>query len=267
MMIVFAFGMLPALRRAPWPHFAVNSQWPPQGVDEAAVWTEGVDAGPLGRSVDSWAEARFRGRLIAEAGEGSYRPDYEGIIDAANTLAAGMRPSETTAAARRVLQSCFPDWPPSPPGSVGLLYWFKRLFAKPLPVLSTKLCSIATFAFGHWLMGSLELADLDEGEPGVGDGKGQLIVVRRCRFLEQSACASICVNSCKMPTQDFFSDDMGIPLRIEPDYETLRCEFKFGVAPSTEDEAAARAVPCFSACPHGGRLRDQGADRCSAMDD
>lgn len=34
-----------------------------------------------------------------------------------------------------------------------------------------------------------------------GKGQFQLVTVHRCRFLEQAACASVCVNVCKMPTQ------------------------------------------------------------------
>lgn len=33
----------------------------------------------------------------------------------------------------------------------------------------------------------------------VGEGMG--VLVERCRYLEQSGCASICINSCKVPTQ------------------------------------------------------------------
>ena len=65
----------------------------------------------------------------------------------------------------------------------------------------------------------------------------------------------MCVNACKFPTQDLFNGDMGVPMRIEPDYETLSCSFKFGVAPSVDDEIDALNTPCFAACPSGGALR------------
>lgn len=35
--------------------------------------------------------------------------------------------------------------------------------------------------------------------PQLGVGMG--VLVERCRYLEQSGCASICINSCKVPTQ------------------------------------------------------------------
>eukprot|EP00966_Prymnesium_polylepis_P291547 6733738-Prymnesium_polylepis.1 len=75
-----------------------------------------------------------------------------------------------------------------------------------------------------------------------GDGRGQQLLVHRCRFLEQAACASVCVNVCKMPTQAFFNEEMAVAMRMEPDYETLECRFKFGVPPTTADEADARSV-------------------------
>ena len=51
------------------------------------------------------------------------------------------------------------------------------------------------------------------------------------RYLEESGCASVCINSCKVPTQEFFARDMGIPLSMEPDYDTFEC--KYGPAPSS----------------------------------
>jgi hypothetical protein len=32
-------------------------------------------------------------------------------------------------------------------------------------------------------------------------GAGMGVLVERCRYLEEAGCASICLNSCKVPTQ------------------------------------------------------------------
>ncbi|KAJ8600902.1 hypothetical protein CTAYLR_010429 [Chrysophaeum taylorii] len=246
-----------ALSAPPLKHVA---RWPPEGTDASARWSEG-EAGPLGRGVDAWAESRFRAGLLKEVGgDDTYASGFEGIVEIAN-LFAKRGAEEARKAARRVLCSLFPDWPPSPEGGVGLLYWFDILFARPFPAFSAKLNAAATFAFGHWLMGPLELGDLEEERAEVGDGRGQLVLVRRCRFLEESRCASVCVNACKMPTQDFFNEDMGVPLRIEPDYETLECRFKFGLRPTEADEAEARSVACLATCPNNGRLLHLNCDK------
>ena len=109
-------------------------------------------------------------------------------------------------------------------------------------------------------MGPCELTDLEADELAMAnardarfrDGRGHVVKVQRCRFLEEAGCAAVCVNACKMPTQQFFNEDMGVPMRMVPDYETLECRFEFGVAPTAADEAEARSAPCFGACPMAG---------------
>ena len=231
-------------------------KWPPPDADPSAKWYAS-DAGPLGRLVDLACESAFRSSLAREAGGDDNTPGFEGIINLAQKLVA-VEPRSAAATrirARGVLRGLFPDWPPTPGAEQpGLLWWFTRLFARPFPEFSAKLNAKVTWAAGGWLMGPLELRDLEE-TPEVGDGTNQLVFVKRCRFLEQSGCASVCVNACKFPTQDLFNGDMGVPMRIEPDYETLSCSFKFGVAPSVDDEIDALNTPCFAACPSGGALR------------
>lgn len=40
--------------------------------------------------------------------------------------------------------------------------------------------------------------------------------VERCRVLEQSGCASVCVNCCKIPTQARSADDWHCKMRASP---------------------------------------------------
>jgi hypothetical protein len=72
----------------------------------------------------------------------------------------------------------------------------------------------ATKWAGTWLMGECEVNDCTVD--GGLTGKNQGLLVKRCRFLEESGCASVCVNSCKIPTQNFFLNDMGLPLTVCP---------------------------------------------------
>jgi hypothetical protein len=37
-----------------------------------------------------------------------------------------------------------------------------------------------------------------------------------CRYLEASGCVGMCVNVCKVPTQDFFTKEFGLPLTMNP---------------------------------------------------
>ena len=101
-------------------------------------------------------------------------------------------------------------------------------------------------------MGECEVNDIEI------DGKvykDQGLLVKRCRFLEESGCASVCVNACKIPTQNFFIEDMGLPLTMTPDYETHECQFAFGRLPTQQEEIDAKNTPCLSRCPTSGGLR------------
>jgi len=76
----------------------------------------------------------------------------------------------------------------------------------------------------------------------------QAIKAERCRFLEAAQCASVCVNSCKVPSQEWLGDDFGMPLHIQPNYKDFSCTWSFGrpAPPLAEDEALM--VPCFTLC-------------------
>lgn len=75
--------------------------------------------------------------------------------------------------------------------------------------------------------------------------------VEKCRYLEASACAGVCINNCKIPTQEFFSRHMGLPLTMTPDYATQSCTFAFSVPSPPVGEEAAFATPCLEGCPSG----------------
>ena len=77
----------------------------------------------------------------------------------------------------------------------------------------------------------------------------QAIKAERCRFLEQSGCASVCVNSCKAPSQEWLGEDFGMDLHIQPNYDDFSCQWKFDVKPPPLYEDAAVMVPCFTNCP------------------
>ena len=111
----------------------------------------------------------------------------------------------------------------------------------------------ATRVGGTWLMGECEVNDVVTDDGTVYKNQG--LLVKRCRFLEESGCASVCGNSCKLPTQNFFRQDMGLALTMTPDYETFECQFDFGVLPTEEMERTAQAIPCLSRCPSAGGMR------------
>jgi len=206
--------------------------------------------GPLGKTLDRVFLAIFRTRMAEKVGIDSKLPkdDYQGLTEL--TTALNSRYSdrrEIQKIAQDILISLFPSWIP------GL---YPILFSKPFPEFSCRMNAWATKWFGTWLMGECEINDAEvDGSDGIATGIDQGLLVKRCRFLEESKCASVCVNSCKIPTQNFFMENMGLPLTMTPDYETGECQFSFGLTPNENEEAKAKLTPCFSACPSSGGMR------------
>jgi len=215
--------------------------------------------GPLGKWMDILFMVVFRKKLAKKVGgEDSSKPltDFRGICELALRMNREISDrSEIQKRALETLRSLFPSWLPRQ---------YAVLFSKPFPAFSARMNAWATGVAGTWLMGECEVNDIELD--GGKIGKNQGLKVKRCRFLEESQCASVCVNSCKIPTQNFFIQDMGLALTMEPDYETFECQFSFGKTPNAETELLAKSTPCLMKCPAAGGLRrfhDQGSSLSS----
>jgi len=87
---------------------------------------------------------------------------------------------------------------------------------------------VAPYAFG-FLVGPSRLNLRSDGQYGG-------LVVEKCKFLQESNCKGMCLNSCKQPAQQLF-DELGLPLRVSPNFETQECQWSFGepAPPPAED--------------------------------
>ena len=83
---------------------------------------------------------------------------------------------------------------------------------------------------------------------GEAPGYRQGVLLERCRVLEEGGCASVCLNVCKVPTQNFFNE-IGLDVELRPDYETFECRFVYGKKPPEMNEDPAFDTPCFAQCP------------------
>jgi hypothetical protein len=202
--------------------------------------------GPLGKKVDQVLLTMFRSSLAKNIGIDSSLPtdDYGGILELVAAMNARFsNRDEVRKMAQNTLRDLFPSWLP---GNYAIL------FSKPFPRFAARMNAWATRMGGTWLMGECEVNDIEiNGEIF----KDQGLLVKRCRFLEESGCASVCVNACKIPTQSFFIQDMGLPLTMTPDYKTYECQFSFGVMPDEKLELEAKSTPCLLRCPTNGGLR------------
>lgn len=83
-------------------------------------------------------------------------------------------------------------------------------------------------------------------------GSGGGLLVERCRVLEGSNCKGICAKMCKVPTERFFAEEWGMPLSMEPNFESGACQLRFGVAPLNLDEDVTIPKGCLGRCSAGG---------------
>ncbi|KAI3907280.1 hypothetical protein MKX01_021446 [Papaver californicum] len=73
-----------------------------------------------------------------------------------------------------------------------------------------------------------------------------LLPVLQNRYLENSGCVGQCVNMCKIPTQDFFTNEFGLPLTMIPNFEDMSCEMVYGQVPPPFEEDPVSKQPCYA---------------------
>ncbi|XP_013684402.1 beta-carotene isomerase D27, chloroplastic isoform X2 [Brassica napus] len=193
--------------------------------------------------LDDFFMQSFRNKLVEEVGSDSDKPGYVGLIELVKLLLLKSRSrSESNDAAVRILKSLFPPL---------ILELYKLLIA---PLAQGKIAALmvarVTVLTCQWLMGpckvnTIELPNGESWESGV--------FVEKCQYLEESKCVGVCINTCKLPTQTFFKDYMGVPLLMEPDFKDYSCQFKFGVAPPEDDGSVNE--PCFEKCSIASRRK------------
>ncbi|CAI5481777.1 unnamed protein product [Closterium sp. Yama58-4] len=143
--------------------------------------------------------------------------------------------------------------------------WFRRAF--PFSHWGAEANAAITPRFFSWLVGpchveEAEIPAVDErrSRSGAAAGEGEKRedaekgekgeAGERCRYLETSGCVGMCVNLCKMPTQHFFTHELGVPLTMEPNFEDFSCRMVFGLPPPPPSLDPALQQPCIAmSCP------------------
>lgn len=116
--------------------------------------------------------------------------------------------------------------------------WF---YAPPLTAV------VAPFAFG-FLVGPATLNRRADGELGG-------LVVEKCKFLQESSCKGMCLNSCKLPAQDLFAE-LGLPLRVSPNFVTQECQWSFGEEAPPVDDDPTWPKGCVVGCTSREAMRE-----------
>jgi hypothetical protein len=97
------------------------------------------------------------------------------------------------------------------------------------------------------------------------DGQRGGLVVEKCKFLQESGCKGICLHDCKLPTQQFFQEELGLPLTVSPNFVTQECQWSFGETPVPPSEDESFPKGCLVGCESRKALAASGstADACN----
>ena len=80
------------------------------------------------------------------------------------------------------------------------------------------------------------------------DGQLGGLVVEKCKFLQESGCKGLCLNQCKLPAQQFFAEELGLPLTVSPNFVTQECQWSFGEVPLAPEDDPSFPRGCLTGC-------------------
>jgi hypothetical protein len=199
----------------------------------------------------------FSRKMAKAVGNETEQLGYQGFVDLSCQIMKGRTATEQQQVVAVVLRSLVPRQ---------VLYLIRTLFS-PTQLVCELNAWFAARLF-EWLVGPCEVRQVEVmDEEGRSRQQSSGVHIKKCRYLESSGCVGMCVNMCKLPTQQFFTQDFGIPLTMTPNFEDMSCEMVFGQSPPEIDPVyeepclvayCSMASPTAETCP---KLTDSYAER------
>ncbi|KAK6940758.1 Beta-carotene isomerase D27-like, C-terminal, partial [Dillenia turbinata] len=159
---------------------------------------------------------------------------YESLVEAARTTSLNFDPIKQRQLVTQSLQKAFP-WP-----ILSMESSIRTLLPAELK-LTREFFAIFTTWFFSWLVGASEVKETELN----GRREKNVVHIKKCRFLEASNCVGMCINLCKMPTQKFIKDSLGMPVNMVPNFDDMSCEMIFGENPPDVSDDPAFKQPCY----------------------
>jgi hypothetical protein len=169
-----------------------------------------------------------------------YDGTYEGYVELSREIMKGRNTEQVQELVAGILDSLLP--PQSPER-------FKQWF--PLNKRNAEINAWITTLGFKWLVGPSEVQEAEVEFNGEKQIWKSGVKIKKCRYLENSGCVGMCTNMCKLPTQKFFLEKFGLPLTMNPNFETLECEMIFGQEPPPVELDPVYEQPCFAICNIG----------------
>ncbi len=180
----------------------------------------------------------FVHKMSNAVGESSDQSGYDGVVALSEKIMRGRNAQQQQQLVAVVLQSMVPE----------PVLWGIRTFFSPTQLVCELNAWFASQLF-EWLVGPCEVQSV-EVTTATGETRQQNsnVHIKKCRYLEQSGCVGMCINMCKLPTQDFFTEKFGIPLTMTPNFDDLSCDMVFGQVPPALETEDAYHQPCLRDC-------------------
>lgn len=213
---------LPAAAQPPKQHAnAAQLQRPPALTSQPASW-------PL----DPFLLGIFRWVLQRETGTADPAPGFDGMIAELRAYQRTHSIDAQADCAEDILNSL-----------VGPLPEVWKALAAPSEWSPAALAFFAPY-FLHFLVG-----DMQTTQRAHGDSRPGGVLVKRCAVLEHSGCKGLCATMCKIPTERHFARRWGVPLHMQPNFETYECQLSFGVPPPPFEDDPSIPHGCLQQCP------------------
>ena len=180
---------------------------------------------------------RFSLSVASEMNLTSAPASYQELIFRINQLTESRPTFEVNDAGKNMLTRLFPAW---------LLKQYQWMFARPFPQFSAWMNAWVTHWTTQWLMGNSSVIDLPLPDGSLAFQQG--LKIEKCRFLETSGCLQTCIHACKIPTQRFFLEEMGLPVTLSPNISDYSCTFEFGFAPLPLEDDPIASSSCLPIC-------------------
>ncbi|XP_062148989.1 beta-carotene isomerase D27, chloroplastic [Alnus glutinosa] len=169
----------------------------------------------------------------AASGLRSSKSGYESLVEAARIASQKFNPIQQREIVIQALQIAFPR---------PILSLIKTVL--PQSKLAREYFAAFTTVFFAWLVGPCEVRESELN----GRREMNVVHIKKCRFLEESNCVGMCTNLCKMPSQIFVKDSLGMPVNMVPNFEDMSCEMIFGQDPPASSDDPAFKQPCYKLC-------------------
>ncbi|KAL5860156.1 hypothetical protein ACOSQ3_001450 [Xanthoceras sorbifolium] len=169
----------------------------------------------------------------AATGLRNSKSGYASLVEAATAVSRNCNTSEQRELVIEALEKAFPR---------PILSMIQKML--PQSKLAREFFAVFTTVFFVWLIGPCEVKESEM------DGKREknVVHIKKCRFLEESNCVGMCTNLCKMPSQTFIKNSLGMPVNMVPNFEDMSCEMIFGQEPPSPSDDPAFKQPCYKFC-------------------